>query len=180
MRVRPGPDGALCPRCGGRGCLETLSPERAVLAQLEEVLRNTDGSPMDIRELLKSPHPAVQEALWEAGWWTGVAIAHACVMLNPTQVILGGALVEDPRFRSHVWQAIDRNAMAEIRAAGEERYMPTWKQLTVDNAGLNLPQNLTPELLGALALVVDELADDYLRDPITSWYRDARKRYPFR
>ena len=77
-------NGPMC-RCGLRGCLEAMvgreSLERQVGTDLETLLANASaGDPASIR------------AIADAGTYMGIAVANLLNLLNPTRVILGGAL----------------------------------------------------------------------------------------
>jgi predicted NBD/HSP70 family sugar kinase len=184
--------GALCPGCGGRGCLESLASNRAVEQQLRSTRRvvpigpAVDRSTKDVggalvrrrfEDLLADPHPAVDRALWDAGWHVGSLVAKVCCVLNPAWIVLGGAMPEhysggstDRRpFVEAVRHAVDREATAQIRGQIETK---TWLDVRSEE------QPLSPELLGALALVVDHLGDAYLLDPIERWIGapDARRK----
>jgi predicted NBD/HSP70 family sugar kinase len=189
------PGGALCPGCGGRGCLESLASNRAVAQQLRIAYPEEPGEPNDppgktpeggpqirrrFEQLLEDPHPAVDRALWDAGWHVGSLLAKVCCVLNPAWIVLGGAMPEhrsgDPSnadssrpFVDAVEHAVERDATTQIQT---ELKTKTWLDVRSDE------QPLSPELLGALALVVDHLGDAYLLDPIERWIGepDSRER----
>jgi predicted NBD/HSP70 family sugar kinase len=90
------PGGTLCPTCGGRGCLETKSSNRAVMEQLRDVLQLGPEDRFG-EDVLGNSHPAVARAVSDAGWHLGTAAAHVCTLLNPELIVLGGAM---PRFKA--------------------------------------------------------------------------------
>lgn len=159
LRVKP--DGPLCPRCGGRGCVETLASEQAFVEQIKPLF--VDKTSLDITKILADDHPGVAQALWEAGWYVGVALAHTCMVLNPARVVLGGKLVEHEAFWQGASWAIERNAIAQVRQVSPKEFMPTWNTLS-----RGADDRLTPELLGALTFAFDELSADYLRGALTA------------
>jgi predicted NBD/HSP70 family sugar kinase len=191
--VMVNPAGPLCTTCGGRGCLAMLASDRAIVHQLGGVLGtehqragDLTGVEIDRRldELLKSGHPAVDRALWDAGWHLGTVLASVCCILNPSWIVLDGKAAghEPPADSDHrpaghddrrpfiaaVKHAIHRNAMPQVR---EKLELKLWETDLRDDA-----QQLTPELLGALALVVDHLGDAYLLKPITEWMKAPKSR----
>jgi predicted NBD/HSP70 family sugar kinase len=83
------PDGPACP-CGGRGCLEQYAGEEAVL-------RAAGLEPGEDRVGLLSHRATdgdenVRRALREAGEALGIALTGAVNLLDPENVVLGGAL----------------------------------------------------------------------------------------
>jgi predicted NBD/HSP70 family sugar kinase len=83
------PDGSEC-ACGGRGCLEQYAGEEAVL-------RAAGLSPAEDRvgvlaDRAAEGDEAVRQALREAGEALGIALTGAVNLLDPEQVVLGGAL----------------------------------------------------------------------------------------
>lgn len=177
------PGGAICPACGGRGCLETVASNRAVLAQLDatpsavvaslEPMITASKEAAAIDDQLQrrlNEHPGAERALWDAGWHVGTAIAHACCLLNPSSIWLDGTMpkhtiaAERP-FMKAVEHAIERNAMRQVSNVNPR----TWDELWPD-----LEPPYDPQLLGALALVVDHLGDAYLLKPLARWLRTRR------
>lgn len=103
-------------------------------------------------------------------------------MLNPSWIVFSGTIaehgsgispVEAPTetgarpFLLAVQHALARNATAQAQANLETK---TWLDLRSPD------QTLSPELLGALALVVDHLGDAYLLRPIERWIREPKSR----
>lgn len=105
--------GPICGSCG-RPCVEARSSEKAFIDRLRPVddpdiqrALNAGSSIGDrVRALLRpleddrqTPHPAIIQALWHAGWHLGVALAHAGSLLNPGWIVLGGAMTETSPFK---------------------------------------------------------------------------------
>jgi predicted NBD/HSP70 family sugar kinase len=194
-------DGALCSACGGRGCLETLASNRSVVEQLRQVLADapslasatsTDFDPAGLaatsfelhveqfENLLAVPHPAVDRALRDAGWHVGSLLATVCCVINPSWIVLGGAMPEhvsristenenEPHrpFVTAVRDALAENGTPQAKLGLETK---TWRDIR------SRYQILNPELLGALALVIDHLGDAYLLHPIERWIRTPASR----
>ncbi|MGQ9371140.1 ROK family transcriptional regulator [Azospirillum sp. ST 5-10] len=83
-------DGRPC-GCGKRGCLETYVSESAILSRLAE-----QGRPLpDLAEVAAAAaagDPVVTALLEEVGGYLGLAVSHVVNLLNPSLVLLGGAL----------------------------------------------------------------------------------------
>jgi predicted NBD/HSP70 family sugar kinase len=155
----------------------------------------------ELARLLADPassHPAVDRALRDAGWHVGTLLANVCCVLNPSWIVFGGPMAEyrsassgtgpppglrvpairddasapappaDGRpFVRGVRDALRIGTTPQARAGLRVR---TWDQIRSSE------DELSPELLGALALVVDHLGDAYLRDPIEEWIRTPGSR----
>jgi predicted NBD/HSP70 family sugar kinase len=190
------PGGGFCSACGGRGCLETVASNRALLRQLQDVVADDDQPVPDddahavrgegaahidgeLERILAHDHPAVDRAVWDAGWQVGTVLASVCCLLNPTRIVFDGLLpgYKDPvvsllrtndsevsgavrgPFLRAVEHAIQQNAMPHVR----DVRLATWADLQYSR------ERLTPELLGALALALDHLGDGYLLKPVGRW-----------
>lgn len=132
LAVRP--DGILCRHCGVRGCLETIASTGALKRELRSAFEETgfdatygwpEQSPIvEIGGELR-PHPAYTEAMREAGWWTGIALAQVVNILNPQLIVLADqhdaeleiqdikdpAPVRDEQFRRSLEAAFRRNSL---------------------------------------------------------------------
>ncbi|MEU2201827.1 ROK family transcriptional regulator [Isoptericola sp. NPDC019482] len=84
------PDGPRC-RCGKRGCLETVASVPAVLAACVERGVELRGL-ADLEQAVDRADPVVEAVLREAGVATGQVLAGTVLALNPTDVVVGGAL----------------------------------------------------------------------------------------
>lgn len=77
--------------CGSRGCLETVASGAALARQLAE-----QGSPgMSLRDIMvavRDGDPAVVTMVRQAGRLLGVALSALVNFLNPSAVVVGGAL----------------------------------------------------------------------------------------
>ena len=82
--------GPIC-RCGSRGCLETFAGADAIL----EPLRRRHGADLTIRQVVafaEAGDAGCQRVIADAGVALGRAIADACILLAPEQVVIGGDL----------------------------------------------------------------------------------------
>ena len=133
LAVRP--DGILCRHCGVRGCLETIASSGALERELRSAFEGAGlggsydwpGRPplIKLADGEVRPHPAYTEAMREAGWWTGIALAQLVNILNPQLVILMDqheatkpiqeidkpAPVRDEQFQRSLEAALRRNSL---------------------------------------------------------------------
>ena len=185
------PTGSLCPACGGRGCLETVASDRAIADQLRGVIPKAHD--LQFSSMLEAAHPAVDRAVRDAGRHVGMLLAQVCCFLNPSHVVLSGAQPEyksqferdhngDPvhPFVNALKDALELYATPQALTGDAEdssgppillENIKTWSEVSYE-------QTLSPELLGALALVIDHLGDAYLLKPIERWIgsTEARQR----
>lgn len=140
--------GPVC-RCGNRGCLETFTAARYVLPLLHSS-HGTDLTMARVVRLAADGDPGCRRVLADIGRHIGSGVASLCNLLNPSRVVLGGDLAEagdlvlDP-----VRDSVARYAIPSAA-----------RQLKV------LPGELDSraEVLGALALVLNEMGDTTLVD----------------
>ncbi|SFQ58677.1 Sugar kinase of the NBD/HSP70 family, may contain an N-terminal HTH domain [Amycolatopsis arida] len=87
------PGGPAC-SCGGRGCLERLAGQDAIL-------RDADAPDVDtLVERLAADDPAAGRAVGRAARWLGIALGNVIGLLDVPAVVLGGAYA-----RLHPWLA---------------------------------------------------------------------------
>lgn len=88
MPVRPGGDRCSC---GGRGCLETYAGEEALLRAAG--LRPGQGVRIGaLAARCEAGEPATLRAVKRAGTALGIALSGAVNLLDPREVVIGGAL----------------------------------------------------------------------------------------
>ena len=140
------PDGPVC-GCGTRGCFEALASRTAIfnkvksavndggeLTQLmvaddESVTRIRSGK---LRRAVEAADKLAVHVLDETCFYTGLAIANLCNLLNPEVVALGGGLIEQ----------LHPVMVPKIRDAALERTMPGSRQVRImatalgDDAGI--------------------------------------------
>ncbi len=80
-------------RCGKRGCVETFASVPAILARCRSL-----GVPVDtlddLRAAVAIAQPTVERVLREAGAAVGRVLGAAAMTLNPSEVVLGGEIVD--------------------------------------------------------------------------------------
>lgn len=135
--------GPVC-RCGNRGCLETFTAARYVLPLLASS-HGPDLTMPAMVALAREGDPGCRRVVADIGRHIGSGVANLCNLLNPGRVVLGGDLAEagglvlDP-----IMDSVSRYAIPSAA-----------RQLSV------LPGALggRAEVLGALALVLNEMGD---------------------
>jgi predicted NBD/HSP70 family sugar kinase len=114
-------DGEICP-CGGRGCLETLVGADALVDRAKLVLGQrrlaAPGNVEDLISMAEHGNLTCQRVLQEAGKTLGFTIGNLCNILNPSVIVLSGALGRaDPKFTLEpLRQELSNSAM---RATGQ-------------------------------------------------------------
>ena len=100
------PDGSLC-TCGKRGCLETVACGKAVASIARTAVRegrspllmdlvqgNVESiSAADVGVAANMGDTLSRELLRSAGGFIGLALANAANLLNPSQIVLGGGMI---------------------------------------------------------------------------------------
>lgn len=127
-------DGLLCRHCGVRGCLETVASTNAINREVMAAFDEADGPEFgwsgEPRLVVDTGsgvrrHPAYTEAMREAGWWTGIALAQVVNLFNPQLIVLtdpyppdlaiaeieGPAPVRDEQFQRSTEAALRRNSL---------------------------------------------------------------------
>lgn len=131
-------DGALC-RCGSRGCLETLSSAEAALT----VLRQAHGDRMSLEDALaivRAGDPGAVRLFTDMGTAIGRVVAAVAANLDPSLVVVGGPLVDDP------------GPLLDGISAAVRRYTQPYVSSQLEVAGAEL--GLRSGLLGAVATAV--------------------------
>jgi predicted NBD/HSP70 family sugar kinase len=166
--VRVDAYGPICTRCGRRGCLEVMASEKVVI----DILRGHNWhegrkGPNVASEVAVAGDRRTRDEVGKAGWTVGFAFAAVANVLNPAWIVLGGILTEVPSFREHFEAALRAYALPQ---AVERLRTATWNTIFDDDFLNDRPRDvgrqLTPELLGAMAFVVDEFADEFLRPKV--------------
>lgn len=135
------PDGPVC-RCGNRGCLELIAGTAAITGAVGE----QSAESVDIDQVIAragAGDPMCRRVLRDAGARIGTVVGSICNLINPTVVIIGGALASawvhiEPALR----ESLDRSA---IQTAIED--------LTIVPSSLSGPQG---RLIGARTLLLRE------------------------
>lgn len=103
-------DGRLC-TCAGRGCLMQYIGRHALVARIEQVL----GAGTDVPDLIRAAQrreAAADELLTRFGHEVGAALVGLCNLLQPTTLVIGGALEgAGDLFLDPVREAVRRRAL---------------------------------------------------------------------
>jgi glucokinase-like ROK family protein len=140
--------GPVC-RCGNRGCLETFTAARYVLP----LLHSSHGAGLTMAQVVRlasDGDPGCRRVVADIGRHIGSGVASLCNLLNPSRVVLGGDLAEAGDL-----------VLGPVRDSVARYSIPSAaRQLKV------LPGELDSraEVLGALALVLNEMGDTTLVD----------------
>ncbi|MBO8185472.1 ROK family transcriptional regulator [Streptomyces spirodelae] len=144
--------GPVC-RCGNRGCLETFTAARYVLPLLHSS-HGPDLTMAGMVRLAADGDPGCRRVVADIGRHIGSGVASLCNLLNPSRVVLGGDLVDAGDL-----------VLGPVRDSVARYAIPSAaRQLKV------LPGELDSraEVLGALALVLNEMGDTTLVDAAAS------------
>ncbi len=122
------PDGTVC-TCGKRGCLETVASGKAVAALARAAVRegkspmlmdlvqgNVDSiSAADVGVAANTGDALARDLLRSAGGFIGLALANAANLLNPSQIVLGGGMINAGAILlDSVREALSLHTMTEI------------------------------------------------------------------
>jgi predicted NBD/HSP70 family sugar kinase len=113
------PGGLPC-RCGKRGCLDTVAPRQAILAQARSLGVSTMA---EVEALAAQGHADAIAILHRAGGALGLAIAHVIQVNDPEFVLIvdvEGAM--GPLFRTVTQQAIEANVLPRLAASTTIRF----------------------------------------------------------
>ena len=139
------PDGPVC-GCGTRGCFEALASRTAIYNKVKAavkdgrktLLMDNDGNSLTkirsgkLRRAIEDGDKLSIKVLNETCFYTGLAIANLCNLLNPEVVALGGGLVEQ----------LHGTMMPIVREVAMERIMPGARHVRImatslgDDAGI--------------------------------------------
>jgi len=133
---------------GSRGCLETLAGLKAVAARWSKAgRRDRNGWVAELIQAAESGDPQARAIADETAALIGIATANLCLVLDPSLVVLGGALIaQAPSLIEDVHRIVDRIIPMSSRIVpselGEEA--PLWGALLVANqeARVRLRQRL--------------------------------------
>lgn len=142
--------GPVC-RCGNRGCLETFTAARYVLP----LLRSSHGPGLTMERMVRLARdgdPGCRRVVADIGRHVGSGVANLCNLLNPSRVVVGGDLAEAGEL-----------VLAPIRESVGRYSVPSAAhQLSAVSGALGS----RAEVLGALALVLAEMAEAPLLDGV--------------
>lgn len=95
------PDGPLC-SCGNRGCLESFSSIRGILARVKEACacgeldpgRRYDASIKDAAAGAREGNRALLQIFEDCGFYLGVGVANLINLFNPALILMAGELAD--------------------------------------------------------------------------------------
>lgn len=103
-------DGPVC-RCGNRGCLELVAGVGAITDAVNDQL----GGALTIEDVVaraRAGDPLCRRSLRDAASHIGTVIGSICNLINPTVVVVGGAIASAwPMIESAMREALDRSAI---------------------------------------------------------------------
>lgn len=138
-------DGLVC-TCGNRGCLYTLVTSQYLAQLLHAVTGEQHLDLGDLATMGRQGHVGAGRVLTDAGREVGRSLANLCNTLNPSALIVGGALAHAGHWlMTGLRESMDRYAEAQV-AAG----------LTISSASLGE----RAELFGAIAMAVGIVEED--------------------
>lgn len=108
-------NGVMC-RCGSRGCLETEVSGSKLVGLLQPAYDEQLTVPL-VLELAEAGDAGATRALNDFGRRIGRVLANIANMLNPEQVVVGGAFGAAPALLSGVRDALDRYAQPTTASA---------------------------------------------------------------
>jgi predicted NBD/HSP70 family sugar kinase len=158
-------EGPICVRCNSRGCLEVLASEKAVIDMLKRHAWDEDKTgPTVVNDFVVAKDRRTREVVGRAGWSIGFVLAAAANVLNPRWILVGGEMAEMSFFRDTFESTVHKYALPQ---ALERLRMTTWHSMfDVDEfppvRDRDVGDGMTPELLGAMAFVIDGLGDEFL------------------
>ncbi|MBD9698523.1 ROK family protein [Flavimobilis sp. GY10621] len=88
----PGRQDVLC-RCGNTGCLEAVAGGGALVARLRDTGRDVRTT-ADVVALVRAGDTTASSEVRQAGRELGAVLATCVSMLNPSMIVVGGALAE--------------------------------------------------------------------------------------
>ncbi|MCC3764495.1 ROK family protein [Glycomyces sp. TRM65418] len=101
---------AVC-QCGGRGCLETIASERAIVARVRDGVGDPDLTMTEAVRLARDGDPAAHAAFDEAGHAIGLALATVATLVGPELIIVSGeGLAAYDLFADQVQRTFTANA----------------------------------------------------------------------
>jgi predicted NBD/HSP70 family sugar kinase len=195
LAVRP--DGVLCRHCGVRGCLETIASSGALDRELRAAFEGAGignseewtGRPLiELANGEIRPHPAYTEAMREAGWWAGIALAQLVNVLNPQLIVLMDqhdanlpvheidrpAPVRDEQFQRSLEAALRRNSLdpayrhIQNHDGPRDLYGLQYGVHSIEPHGVDatpVRASILP-MIGAAADLIDFFGDDFFKSSI--------------
>ena len=138
------PDGPVC-GCGVSGCYEALASRTAIYNKIKKAVENGKETALvdddknftkirsgKLRRAVEAGDKLAIKVLDETCFYSGVAIANLCNLLNPEVIALGGGMIEQ----------LEETMLPKIKEAALNRIMPGARKVRIiatklgDNAGI--------------------------------------------
>lgn len=108
------PAGPKCPRCGNRGCVESIASEEAILQQVRAACGDADLDITAAAALAREGNQGATAAFTTAGDALGRALAIVANLLNPHRIVLSGeGLAASDLFESAARESFARHAFGQ-------------------------------------------------------------------
>jgi predicted NBD/HSP70 family sugar kinase len=108
------PAGPKCPRCGNRGCVESVASEGAILQQVRAACGDADLDITAAAALARVGNKGATAAFTDAGDALGRALAIVANLLNPHRIVLSGeGLAASDLFENAARDSFARHAFGE-------------------------------------------------------------------
>jgi predicted NBD/HSP70 family sugar kinase len=166
VRVQLNGEGPICVRCNSRGCLEVVASEKAVIDMLQgHAWHEGELGPKVVEDFVDAKDARTREVVGRAGWNIAFVLAAAANVLNPRWILLGGDMTKMGFFRDTFEETLRKYALPQALL---RLRTVTWGSIFDDQdfpllRGRDIGAGITPELLGAMAFVIDELGDSFMR-----------------
>lgn len=125
-----------------------------------------EHDPTVVGDFVNAKDQRTRQVVGRAGWSLAFVLAAASNVLNPRWILLGGDMTEMDFFRATFDKTLEKYALPQallrLRIASwksmfEEPHFPLVRERDIG-------EGMSPELLGAMAFVIDALGDEFL-DP---------------
>ena len=131
------PDGPICPTCGRRGCLESLTGETAIRRECATLMKfgrapvlraMTEGEQEpDIKTILRAQEAGdedVREVMEKAVGYLGMALANVVNLISPAQVLVDGYIMQLSENREWLLTAARRHFYGLNAREVQIRFLP--------------------------------------------------------
>lgn len=144
-------------RCGNTGCLEAVASGQAVAHSLDTTGTEVASS-SDVVALVRAGDLPARQAVREAGRDIGSVLAGCVSLLNPSVIVIGGALAD-----------AGEHLIAGIREVVYRRSLP----LATEHLRITTSQTRGQAgVLGASAMAIDHVLSPEAIDRVSTWSRD--------
>ncbi|NMA67083.1 MAG: ROK family transcriptional regulator [Clostridiaceae bacterium] len=119
------PDGPICPTCGRKGCLESLSSEAAILAQVQATLGH--DTTWDIQKVLmaqRQGNSTVCDIMKQAVGYLGLAAANIFNFISPNLLSIDGLIFENEENRKELIEVVQSNLFGLSTEEAKIEFLP--------------------------------------------------------